>query len=214
MKHFITAISLFPNLQTKVYKNVENAENLDNDRAFAHPILIPLKNLVSQGDKIRVTAIVTNYEPCIKNLETFKKELDELRAEIGFEYDEIKSIEIEYEESSAKQLNCFEQIIENIAPGDEIIADVTYGNKTTPIAMQIALTFAYLFVENTVVKSLVYGEVDHTDKSNGGPGFIYDVSALFYMNSIMAEMTSAKPHDPLGFIKMLLGNGGEDDGEK
>lgn len=216
MKHFITAISLQSReLLRVIYDNIENADYLDNDRAFTHPILVPVQNL-SKGEKIRVTAIVTDNEDCRRNFETFAKELEALSAEIGFEYGEIEQINIAYEESGAKHLNCFEQIIESIAGNDELIADLTYGNKPTAIAVQLALTFSYLFGKNTVVKALTYGELDFGTKPvDGEPrrGFIYDVSALFYMNSIMAEMTSAKPRDPLGFIKMLLGNGGGDDGE-
>lgn len=216
MKHFFTAISLQPNDLSKViYDNIEKADYLDNDRAFTHPILVPLKNL-AKGEKIRVTAIVTDNKACRRNFEIFAKELETLSAEIGFEYDEIEPINIAYAESSSKQLNCFEQIIDSISENDEIVADLTYGNKPTSIAIQLALTFSYLFGKNTVIKALTYGELDFGTKPvDGEPrrGFIYDVSALFYMNSIMAEMTSAKPQDPLGFIKMLLGNGGGDDGE-
>lgn len=216
MKHFITAISLQPkDLSKVIYENIENADYLDNDHTFTHPIFVPLKNL-AKGETIRVTAIVTDSDACRRNFETFAKELEDLRNEIGFEYNKIDVIEIAYNESSAKQLNCFERIIESIGENDEIVADLTYGNKPTSIAIQLALTFSYLFGKNTVVKALTYGELDFSKKPVDGeprPGFIYDVSALFYMNSIMAEMTSAKPRDPLGFIKTLLGNGGSDNEE-
>ena len=216
MKHFITAISLQARELSKViYSNIENAEYLDNNQAFTHPILVPLKNL-AKGEKIRVTAIVTDNEACHRNFDTFSKELESLSAEMGFEYGAIETIDIPYAESSSKHLYCFERIIDSIGENDEIAADLTYGNKPTSIAIQLALTFSYLFGKNTVVKVLTYGELDFSTKPvEGEPrrGFIYDVSALFYMNSIMAEMTSAKPQDPLGFIKMLLGNGGKDNGE-
>lgn len=215
MKHFITAISLQPkDLSKVIYENIENADHLDNDKAFTHPILIPIKNL-SKGEKIRVTVIITDNDSCRRNYDTFSKELKALSEETGFEFGEIEEIQIAYEESSKKHLDCFEKIIESIGENDEIIADLTYGNKPTSIAIQLALTFSYLYETNTVVKALTYGELDHSKKPvDGEPrqGFIYDVSALFYMNSIMAEMTSAKPGDPLGFIKALLGIGGDDNG--
>ncbi|MCM1167926.1 MAG: hypothetical protein NC401_18230 [Ruminococcus sp.] len=212
MKHFITTIALQEKLSAINYHNIEEADYLDNDRKFTNPILIPLKNLAESGEKIRVTAIVTNDEcgNCMRNMEMFKRELEALRAEIGFEYDEIEEISVDYTESTAKHLNTFDALIERIHDGDEIIADMTYGNKPTPIALQLALTFAYDYKENAVVKALVYGELDHSQRDAAGKpylGYIYDVSALFYMNSIMMEMSSAKPNNPLGFIKMLLGKG-------
>lgn len=206
MKHFITTIALQERLSAVSYRNIEGAEYLDNDREFTNPVLIPLKNLAGKGEKVRITAILTNdgNGRCERNFKTFKEEVEALRDEIGFEYDGIEEVSVEYAESTMKHLNFFEALIEHIHDSDELIVDITYGNKPTPIVLQLALTFAYLYKENTVVKALTYGEFVHgPDKK----GYIYDVSALFYMNSIMAEMTSAKPKDPLGFIKMILGKG-------
>lgn len=211
MKHFITTIALQEHLSAISYRNIESTEYLDNDREFTNPVLISLKNLAEKGEKIRITAILTNDENgrCDRNFKIFKEEVETLRGEIGFEYDSIEEITVEYAESTMKHLNFFEALIEHIHDDDELIVDITYGNKPTPIVLQLALTFAYLYKENTVVKALTYGEFVHgPDKK----GYIYDVSALFYMNSIMAEMTSAKPRDPLGFIKMLLGKGENDNG--
>lgn len=217
MKHFITTISLNRSLSAINYRNIEGADYLGNDREFTNPVLIPLKNLSEKGEKICITAIATNDKDgnCKRNLEIFKDEVERLREEIGFEYDEIEEIYVDYAESTAKHLNLFETLIEHIHDGDEIVADITYGNKPTPIALQLALSFAYHYKENTVIKALTYGEVDHNEKNSDGKpylGYIFDVSALFYMNSIMAEMTSVKPQDPLGFIKMLLGKGEDDNG--
>ena len=217
MKHFITTISLNRSLSAINYRNIEGADYLDNDREFTNPVLVPLKNLSEKGEKICITAIVTNDKDgnCKRNLEIFKDEVERLREEKGFEYDEIEEISVDYAESTAKHLNLFETMIEHIHDGDEIVADITYGNKPTPIAIQLALSFAYHYKENTVIKALTYGEVDHNEKNSDGKpylGYIFDVSALFYMNSIMAEMTSVKPQNPLGFIKMLLGKGEDDNG--
>ncbi|MCM1523541.1 MAG: hypothetical protein NC120_03690 [Ruminococcus sp.] len=212
MKHFITTISLNRGLSAINYKNAEGADYLDNDREFTNPVLVPMKNLPANGEKIRVTAIVTNDKDgnCRRNLEKFKDEVEKLCGELGFEYGGVEEISVDYAESTAKHLDLFEMMIEHIHDGDEIVADITYGNKPTPIAVQLALSFAYHYKENTVIKALTYGEVDHNEKNSDGNfylGYIYDVSALFYMNSVMSEMMSAKPEDPLGFIKMLLGKG-------
>lgn len=217
MKHFITTISLNGKLSAINYRNIEGADYLDNDCEFTNPVLVPLKNLSEKGEKICVTAIVTNDKDgiCRRNLETFKSEVEKLREEIGFEYDGVEEISVDYAESTGKHLNLFEEIIDRIHDGDEIVADITYGNKPTPIAVQLALSFAYHYKENTVVKALTYGEVDHNERNSDGNfylGYIFDVSALFYMNSIMTEMMSAKPQNPLGFIKMLLGKGDDDNG--
>ena len=216
MKHFITTISLQlfddkrPGLQPVLYKNPEKVDFLENEHLFTHPILVPMKNLAEKGEKIRVSVILTN-DPggfCKHNYELFMKDLNQLRDEIGFDYGEINEIYVDYAESTAKHLDCFEKIIESINSDELITADVTYGNKPTAIAIQLALTFSYLYVENTEIKALTYGEIDHSAPKSAN---IYDVSALFYTNMLMAQMTSAQPDDPLGFIKSVLGNGGGED---
>lgn len=210
MKHFITTISLAKDLKTTVYKNAESVEFLETDREFSHPILIPIMNLVEKGEKIKVSVILTNKTSQFvkQNFEYFKGELNRLRDDIGFDYGEINVIEASYDESSSKHLHLFESIINCIGSDELITADITYGNKPTSMALQLALTYSYLYGDNTAVKALVYGEYNHdTNCSN-----IFDVSALFYINNIMGRLSSAKPSDPLAFIRPLL-NHGEDGGK-
>lgn len=163
MKHFITAISLAKDLKTTVYKNAESVEFLETDREFSHPILVPIQNLAESGEKIKVTVILTSKtSPFVKqNYEHFVGELNRLRDEIGFDYGEINLIEASYDESSSKHLKLFESIINSIGSDELITADVTYGNKPTSMALQLALTYSYLYGDNTAVKALVYGEYNH-----------------------------------------------------
>ena len=155
MKHFITAISLAKDLKTTVYKNAESVEFLETDREFSHPILVPIQNLAESGEKIKVTVILTSKtSPFVKqNYEHFVGELNRLRDEIGFDYGEINLIEASYDESSSKHLKLFESIINSIGSDELITADVTYGNKPTSMALQLALTYSYLYGDNTAVKS-------------------------------------------------------------
>ena len=145
MKHFITAISLAKDLKTTVYKNAESVEFLETDREFSHPILVPIMNLAEKGEKIKVTVILTTKPSQVvkQNYEHFVGELNRLRDEIGFDYGEINLIEASYDESSSKHLKLFESIINSIGSDELITADVTYGNKPTSMALQLALTYSY-----------------------------------------------------------------------
>lgn len=213
MKHFITTICLAKTIRETLYRNSENVDFLDTERKFTHPILIPIMNLSEKGEKIKVTAILTNKTSqfVTENFKTFTKELNKLRDEIGFDYGEINVIEASYNESSPKHLSLFESIINSIGSDELITADITYGNKPTSMALQLALTYSYLYGDNTAVKALVYGELDHDSGSND-IGNIFDVSALFYINNIMGRLSSARHSDPLAIIRPLLNNG-EDGGK-
>lgn len=103
-----------------------------------------------------MTVILTSKtSPFVKqNYEHFVGELNRLRDEIGFDYGEINVIEASYDESSSKHLKLFESIINSIGSDELITADVTYGNKPTSMALQLALTYSIPFYgDNTAVKA-------------------------------------------------------------
>ncbi len=206
MRHFITVIPLQPqaSLHALHYGNKEGVKGLDNDFETQFPIIVPMFNSAEKDEEICVTAILTDHEHARVNLETFKSSLETLSREKGFRYT-LETVNAEYSESSDKHMKLFEDLISSFKTGDRITADVTYGNKPTPMVILMALNYAYQFCENTVVDMVVYGEKDFSKPREDTSGFIYDVSSLFYMNSIMTRMSSSKPADPLNFIKTIIG---------
>ncbi len=206
MRHFITVIPLQPqaSLHALHYENKESVNGLDNDLETQFPIIVPMSNSVEKDEEIRVTAVVTDHEHARANLETFKSSMETLSNEKGFRYT-LEIIDVEYNESSEKHMKLFEDLISSFRAGDRITADVTYGNKPTPMVILMALNYAYQFCENTAVDMVVYGEKDFSKPRDDNSGFIFDVSSLFFMNSIMTRMASAKPDDPLNFLKTIIG---------
>lgn len=202
MKHFITFMTQQNRLDDKDYKNVDNVERLENDFKTSFPILIPMSNTCSEGEKVKITVINTN-DPNgngKKNYQKFLSQLEERAKIVGFSY-QIKDIEVEFEENSAKQMKLFEDIIDTFEENDVIIGDITYGNKPSPIVLLMALSYADRFCKNTFVDMLVYGGVSHGEVENC---FISDVTSLFYMNSIINRLSFMEPSDPLSTIKKMI----------
>lgn len=206
VKHFITVIPLQPqaSLHALHYENREGVKGLDNDLETQFPIIVPMSGSVEKDEEICVTAIVTDHEHARANFRTFENGLTTLSNEKGFSYT-LETIDAEYSESSKKHMKLFEDLISSFRTGDRITVDVTYGNKPTPMVILMALNYAYQFCENTVVDMVVYGEKDFSKPRDDNSGFIFDVSSLFFMNSIMTRMASAKPNDPLNFLKTIIG---------
>ncbi len=207
MRHFISVIPLQQKLSPMNYANIESVPILENNAPTCFPILIPMANLAQKDETIRVTSVITETESAKRNYETFLARLNALKDEKGFEV-EMCEIKVPFEETSAKHLKLFEDIISNIKPDERLTADITFGNKPTPMAILMALNYAYQYCENTAVEALVCGEVDFSYRpaeGEAGKGFIFDTSALFYMNSLMNRMAVAKPSDPLGFIRSVIG---------
>ncbi len=202
MKKFITVISMQPSDKFNAvhYSAQEGDTLLENDIKTHYPILIAIRNTVIKREKIAVNIVVTdNCEYVPKNKDTFMEELNEARDEIGFEY-ELKEIHTSMKETSDKHLELFEDIIKSIDKDDELYTDVSYGEKPTPMVMMMVLNYAYDLCENTDIKAVIYGAKNHAT----GTTEVYDVTSLFYMNSVIQKLSSIKPADPLGFIRNVL----------
>lgn len=218
MRHFITVIPLQTqnNLKQVHYDNKENLKELNSEEDFttAFPIFIPILNTVKNGEEIRITVIITRKAPKdniedYENFKSFKRQLKEIKDKIGFEYGEINEIVTNGEESSGKHLSLFKKLIASFQENDSITADITYGNKPTPIALLMALNFANQFCFNTTIDMLVYGAIIRFDDGSSS-NCIFDVSALFHMNTMLTLMESLKPSNPLEYITNLIEDDEED----
>lgn len=202
MKHFITAISQQPAkyLKQSVYASADPQNSIiTSDRAVSFPILIPLENATENGESIHLTVILPQHENVTTNYQTFQKELKEITdtKNLTCEIDEIK---IPYSEDVDTHLNMFEHLIEQVRDDDLLYVCLTYGTKPVPMVMQTTLNFAYKLRKNCSIESIVYGQVDHNENKLK----IYDVSSLFYLNSVINSMSSINAKNPVEYIKTML----------
>ena len=202
MKKFITVIPMQPPEKFKKlhYAAPENDKLLSNNMETRFPIFVAVSNCVKQGENISVTAVITdNHDNVTENMKYFLEELEELRARIGFEY-ELTELHTSKEETPEKHLALFGDMIGIFKDGDEIYADMTYGTKPTPMVIMMSLSYAYEICSNTDVKAVIYGSKDHSADT----GELFDISSMFYINSVIHRMSAAKPSDPLAFIKDII----------
>lgn len=204
MKHFITFMTQQPNLKNQTYDNVEGISALEHDFLTSFPILIPMANSVERGEEIKLTVVNTN-DPNGYGKANYGKliqQLEELKSRLGFTC-KITDLEAAFEESQKKEMKLLEDIVCTFEPDDIITADLTYGNKPSPMVLLSALSYADNFCENTFVNMLVYGGVAH-GANNENTSYISDVTSLFYMNSLINRMSLVKPEDPLGMLKKMI----------
>ena len=210
MKNYIIVIPLQPagSLKKCHYSNPDNDPLLDSDFETSFPVLIPMANSVEKGEKIRVTTVITYYQDdihpnCANNLKLFEGELNVLSQRLGFEYGELCKIKTSYEETPEKQKKPFKDLINSFEKGDSIYADITFGNKPTPIVLQMALNYIYSASPDSFVEAVVYGDmVRSPDKPTEQK--IYDVSSLFFINSVVGRLALVRPEDPLAFVNGVL----------
>lgn len=201
MKNFLCTISQQdPTRYEKiVYANPCDNPALECNAKINNPIFALIRNKAEKGEKIRITAIKPDYVNCNENYKTFVTDVEELKKEIGFEY-EISLIDTPFSERIDDHLNLFEMLLDTFNDNDEIYADITFGSKPIPIIALMALTYAYRF-RKAFIENITYGQAVH-DPKGGTSGSMYDVSALFYMNSTLNVINDSS--DPKEFIKSIL----------
>lgn len=188
------------NLHLVNYRNPGNSVALEYNRETRFPLIPVISNSAEKGEKICIYLIKPAYEITNLWLGEFMKELDALKADIGFEYDAPTIIDCSVSEVIDNHLELFGRLIETVSDGDNIYCDVSFGTKLIPMIMLMFANFAYRCRENVMIEKLVYGALDHstTPKQSN----IYDVTAMFYMNATVN--TIPKTQDPVSLIKNLI----------
>lgn len=182
-----------------VYKSVENKAI-----EYENPVLFTVDSLLAKtlrsGDKVKVVRIVTDGKFSDDNLRLQKNELDKINSEIGADISYVEVREA-FSESNQVLHSRFRQLVNSLENGCEIYADMTFGPKTlTPILFYV-LGFAEKFFDADI-KNIVYGKVDFDKSKHPIPDTaeIFDVTSLFYLNSMASVM---KAPDGDAALKML-----------
>ena len=201
MKKFITGIPMLPeeSLHRVRYKTEKGETLLGSGIKTRFPTMLMIDSSVEKGEEIEIVVIKTKHKNTEKNYKAFLSELDEINQEKGFKY-KITEIQTSLSETPKKQYKLLEKIVENLSEGDEVYSDITYGAKPTPIVIMMAMNYAYEYLKNTDVRAMIYGSYNHETEETSA----YDVSSLFYMNSLMNKVAMRNPENPLEVMKAII----------
>lgn len=181
-KVFISTVSL-QNVKEYKYKSDVYPESSPT----AYPITIPFENNCSKGDKVLVLSIVTHTEEkniSLDNYNQFTNQVKGLADAIGVdvEFLEIPMTPVIKNDSAQK---LYKGLISALKDDDEIYADITYGFKYNPIVIFAALNYAYQTKSGVDIQEICYGNLyDGTPVKQGPNPELFDVTSLFYMNSL------------------------------
>jgi len=183
-KKFITVIAEQINFESRIY-DCGDDKRLEYNRKTHYPIANVIYNAVEDGETIEVVAVKKDGITSDKNLDILKSDLDCIEKE--------KNIQIKYsiitrpkKETKRSHIEYFYQLINEIKDNDLIYADITYGTKPGPFILFAALNYANRLKKNVGIESIVYGGIDWDTKHS----YIYDVTQLFYMNSIVETIAA------------------------
>lgn len=92
------------------------------------------------------------------------------------EQDKLIVVDIEHDQSEAKQWELFEQIFDIIDENDELYIDITHSFRSIPLVSLIIANYAKT-IKNAKIKKLLYGNFEQLDKTtNKAP--IVDITSL------------------------------------
>lgn len=207
MKKFITYVSLQPEGQLKPVQYVPDFnKKLALDRAVCYPVTALVNGYAQEGERIQLIVIMEeNNADCERNLKILKEEVAQAAQDQKALFQEDQDVfQIYYpkEESAESHLQIYTNLIHLLQDGDEVYTCITYGTKPVPIVEMMALNFAYKARKNVSIGCIVYGKMNR--KGTEIFPYIYDVTALFYMNQISDTLAEQHVKNPERLIRTML----------
>ena len=189
MKKIVFATIPMQKITPQHYASIEN-EALEYEGETCFPVNALLAKTLKKDDEVTVVRIVTEgkFSEGMKNIQ--REELDKINASIGANivYAEINA---PFKETSDVVESRFRQILGNLKDDCVIYPDMTYGPKTLTPVLFFALGFAEKFF-NAEIANIVYGKVLHDNEKKviGSSAVLYDVTPLYYLNSLTSVMSA------------------------
>lgn len=174
-------------LDRQRYK-VSGNSTIEFDGEVAFPINGVLARTLKKGDDVKVILLKKDDigGNSGKNTGEFMSELDRINANIGAKI-EYKILSTPHDESREVQEKLLKDMVAELETGAAVYADITFGTKSLPIIVFSVLNFAEKFFK-AEIKNIVYGKVDFDKDNKAVNPELFDMTALFYLNSIANTM--------------------------
>ena len=200
MKKYYTTISQqpAPSLKLIQYRNPGQSPVLEYGETH-FPIIPLIANTAKPGETVKIIAVKPAYATTDHCLTVFQEELKAVSDRIGFRY-ETEIFDTPQSEMIGNHLDLFSRLVDSTENGDRIYADITFGTKPIPMIMLMFMNFAYKCRKDAEIENIVYGAMNHEEKTAS----LYDVTALFFMNSVVNQFDAETISDPAAVIRKLI----------
>ena len=168
-------------------------------RAAAFPIIPVIEDTVQEGDSVKVITVRQQNAPENKNMDIFRQELDALHLP------DCTLCDITVGETQQKDalLALFGQLLDAFEDEACYYACITFGTKTYPLVLFSARRCADKLMQNVEVKGIYYREITRREGREEGAR-LYDVSALYTLDSIADLAAGEMTGDAREFVRLLL----------
>ena len=186
MKIIFTTIPMKEHIEALHYPVAGN-KAIEYEGAVSFPVNAVLAKTMQKGETVKVVRLMNDTGASKQNAERFRAELESVNKAIGANISFYDIVESFTEDKETHEMR-FRKLLDFPEPGAEIIADITYGQKTLPIVLFCALHFAEKFF-NANIKHIIYGKVEfERGQIKAGTQVLYDLTPLYYLDSLTAAM--------------------------
>lgn len=173
--------------------NVKNALNSE----VLYPLNSVLPQKIASGDELRIVLLETKTNEKSHDMQTkenssiFETEIRECLAGKNAKI-EIVHFESEFDESKETHEVRFRKMLDMLEKDAELYADITFGPRLIPMLVLCVFNFAERFYGSRI-KGIFYGKVLHDlyDNKKTTGGAVFDVTSLYYLNSMTNSMLAA-----------------------
>lgn len=173
-----------------------------------------LAKTLKKDDDVKIVYVKEEQSQQNNEDKKMRKELEEINKNIGAKIN-FKLICKPFEETQDTHEQLLENLIDELEENAEVSADVTYGTKPLSFIIFNILTFAAKFC-NADINNVVYSKVEYEKAStgktildeNGKPkvknGTIFNLSPLYYLNSISSTIKCKNMNEAKQIIKKII----------
>lgn len=197
-KTFIGSAPLQPPKPVR-YSAVDNS-HLQYDDVVLNPLCLLLRGYAKPGDQVKIIVCVTEGTVAEENFLTLREDFLKIGKEIGF-IPEIIACNVKNDEGIATHAALLSDLAALAGENQTFYVDITFGTKPTPIVFFNFLRFVTQ-VYNAGIGCVCYGRMEHSQP--GHPGYIYDVSALYMMTTIIDKVAKQSPQNSNTLFQLLL----------
>lgn len=168
-------------------------------KEYAYPIIPIIDATMREGDEAKIVVVRQTNSEFNPNYEKFRAELDSLNLE------RIDVIDVAVDENQSEDLllGLYKRLLTYTENDGCYYADLTFGPKTLPIIFLSVLTYVDRILVDTEITGIYYQEILRKD-GKMRDAYLYEVSAIFSLNSIAYGLTDAPDGNREILFNMIL----------
>ncbi len=187
----------------------KDSRELQVDHPVRFPLLLLLEAYAKPEDEVRLV-LTYNSEEDREVIEALREDVRELQRTVGFRCnvdspEDFRLVEQAFEQHLTYQKKLFVRLLDEFDDVDEIYADISFGNKPTPIIVTRLLDY-FQRTRPLRVGHIIYANVflHEAEEGETATGYVYDVTGLIRLSNIIQLVAASGTDTPDDMLRQLI----------